>query len=174
MTTSASPRYDDLSALFFNCTLKPSPQLSNTQGLIDLSAAIMRKHGARVETIRAADHDIATGVWPDMTEHGAATDAWPSLYAKVLAADILVIAGPIWLGDNSSVTKRVIERLYACSHLLNDAGQYAFYGRVGGCLITGNEDGVKHCAMNVLYSLQHLGYTIPPQADAGWIGEAGP
>ena len=111
---------------------------------------------------------------PVMTEHGAATDAWPSLYPKVLDADILVIAGPIWLGDNSSVTKRVIERLYACSHLLNDAGQYAYYGRVGGCLITGNEDGVKHCAMNVLYSLQHLGYTIPPQADAGWIGEAGP
>ncbi len=133
MTTSADPRYDDLSALFFNCTLKPSPQLSHTQGLMDLSAAIMRKHGARVETIRAADHDIATGVWPDMTEHGAATDAWPSLYANVLDADILVIAGPIWLGDNSSVTKRVIERLYACSHLLNDAGQYAYYGRVGGC-----------------------------------------
>jgi multimeric flavodoxin WrbA len=68
----------------------------------------------------------------------------------------------------------VIERLYACSHLLNEAGQYAYYGRVGGCLITGNEDGDKHCAMNILYSLQHLGYTIPPQADAGWIGEAGP
>ena len=89
MTTSADPRYDDLSALFFNCTLKPSPQLSHTQGLMDLSAAIMRKHGVRVETIRAVDHDIATGVWPDMTEHGAATDAWPSLYPKVLDADIL-------------------------------------------------------------------------------------
>ena len=74
MTTSAGPRYDDLNALFFNCTLKPSPQLSNTQGLIDLSAAIMRKHGVQVETIRAVDHDIATGVWPDMTEHGAASD----------------------------------------------------------------------------------------------------
>jgi hypothetical protein len=84
------------------------------------------------------------------------------------------LAGPIWLGDNSSVMKRVIERLYACSSLLNEVGQYAYYGRVGGCLITGNEDGVKHCAMNVLYSLQHLGYTIPPQADVGWIGEAGP
>lgn len=83
-------------------------------------------------------------------------------------------ARPIWLGDNSSVMKRVIERLYACSSLLNEDGQYAYYGRAGGCLITGNEDGVKHCAMNVLYSLQHLGYTIPPQADAGWIGEAGP
>src|SRR5579871_3597482 len=174
MTTSAGPRYDDLSALFFNCTLKPSPQLSHTEGLIDLSAAIMRRHGVNVESIRAADHDIATGVWPDMTEHGAASDAWPQLYEKVLAADILFIAGPIWLGDNSSVTKRVIERLYGNSHLLNDAGQYAYYGRAGGCLITGNEDGIKHCAMNVLYSLQHLGYTIPPQADAGWIGEAGP
>jgi multimeric flavodoxin WrbA len=95
-------------------------------------------------------------------------------YQQVLDADILVFCGPIWLGDNSSVMKRVIERLYACSSLLNQAGQYAYYGRVGGCLITGNEDGVKHCAMNILYSLQHLGYTIPPQADAGWIGEAGP
>ena len=167
-------RYSDLRALFFNCTLKRSPERSHTQGLIDVSAAIMSKHGVTVETIRAADYDIATGVWPDMTEHGAATDAWPGLYQKVLAADILVVAGPIWLGDNSSVTKRVIERLYGNSHLLNDAGQYAYYGRVAGCLITGNEDGVKHCAMNVLYSLQHLGYTIPPQADAGWIGEAGP
>ena len=172
--TSTSPHYEDLSALYVNGTLKPSPELSNTQGLVDVSARILRKQGVRVETIRAIDHDIATGVWPDMTEHGAAADAWPELYRKVLAADILVVAGPIWLGDNSSVTKRVIERLYACSHLLNDTGQYAYYGRVGGCLITGNEDGVKHCAMNVLYSLQHLGYTIPPQADAGWIGEAGP
>ncbi len=126
----------------------------------------MEMHGVQVEVLRAIDHDIATGVWPDMTEHGWPTDAWPAIYDKV-------IAGPIWLGDNSSVTKQVIERLYACSHLLNDAGQYAYYGRVGGYLITGNEDGVKHCAMNVLYSLQHLGYTIPPQADAGWIGEAG-
>src|SRR5690606_19976537 len=91
-----------------------------------------------------------------------------------MAADILVLAGPIWLGDNSSVMKRVIERLYGNSSQLNDEGQYAYYGRVGGCLVTGNEDGVKHCAMNVLYSLQHLGYVIPPQADAGWIGEAGP
>src|SRR5215469_5326017 len=172
--TSNGARYDDLQALFFNCTLKRSPEPSNTQGLIDVSAAIMRKQGVTVDTIRAVDHDIATGVWPDMTEHGAAADAWPQLYEQVQAADILVVAGPIWLGANSSVTKRVIERLYGNSHLLNEAGQYAYYGRVGGCLITVNEDGVKHCAMNVLYSLQHLGYTIPPQADAGWIGAAGP
>ncbi len=98
-----------------------------------------------------------------MTEDGWPSDEWPTIYRRVLAADILVLCGPIWLGDNSSVTKRVIERLYACSGLLNDAGQYAYYGRVAGCLLSGNEDGVKHCAINLLYSLQHLGYTIPPR-----------
>ncbi|MFI7407244.1 flavodoxin family protein [Streptomyces sp. NPDC049627] len=172
--TETAYRFDDLTALYINCTLKPSPQLSHTQGLIYKSRAIMDSVGVSTDVIRAVDHDIAPGVYPDMTEHGFATDAWPGLYEKVMAADILVLAGPIWLGDNSSVTKQVIERLYACSSLLNSQGQYAYYGRVGGCLITGNEDGVKHCAMNVLYSLQHLGYTIPPQADAGWIGAAGP
>ncbi|WP_405771169.1 flavodoxin family protein [Streptomyces sp. NBC_00080] len=167
-------RFADLSALFVNCTLKPSPQISHTQGLVDKSRAVMDAHGVTTDEIRAVDHDIAPGVYPDMTAHGFATDAWPALYERVMAADILVLAGPIWLGDNSSVTKKVVERLYSCSSLLNPQGQYAFYGRVGGCLITGNEDGVKHCAMNLLYSLQHLGYTIPPQADAGWIGPAGP
>jgi multimeric flavodoxin WrbA len=167
--------YADLRALFINCTLKRSPELSHTGGLVSISSTIMRKNGVTVDVVRAIDHDIATGVWPDMTEHGRARDEWPRIYRDlVLPADILIIAGPIWLGDNSSVTKRVIERLYSRSSLLNGAGQYAYYGRVGGCLITGNEDGIKHCAMNVLYSLQHLGYTIPPQADAGWIGEAGP
>jgi multimeric flavodoxin WrbA len=172
--TEAGLRFDDLRALFINCTLKRSPEISNTEGLIRISADIMRKHGVEVEVLRSIDQDIAVGVWPDMTEHGWETDDWPAIYQKVMAADILVLCGPIWLGDNSSEAKKVIERLYACSHLLNDAGQYAYYGRVGGCLITGNEDGIKHCAMNILYSLQHLGYTIPPQADAGWIGEAGP
>jgi multimeric flavodoxin WrbA len=167
-------RFDDLQALYINCTLKRSPERSHTQGLIDISSQIMIHNGLQVSELRAIDHDIATGVWPDMTEHGWETDDWPAIYKQVQAADILVIAGPIWLGDNSSVTKKVIERLYSCSSLLNDAGQYAYYGRVGGCLITGNEDGIKHCAMNVLYSLQHVGYAIPPQADAGWIGEAGP
>ncbi|BDT86923.1 flavodoxin family protein [Nocardia cyriacigeorgica] len=169
-----SDRFAGLRALFINATLKPSPEISNTDGLIDRSAGIMQQRGVEVEIIRAIDHDIATGVWPDMTEHGWERDAWPALFEKVMAAHILVLCGPIWLGDNSSVMKRVVERLYACSSLLNDAGQYAYYGRVGGCLITGNEDGVKHCAMNLLYSMQHLGYAIPPQADAGWIGEAGP
>ena len=109
-----------------------------------------------------------------MTEHGWERDDWPAIFEKVMAADILVLLSPIWLGEKSSVCTQVIERLYGNSHLLNDAGQYAYYGRVGGCIITGNEDGGKHCAMNILYSLQHLGYAIPPQADSGWLGEAGP
>lgn len=166
--------FSSLSAVFFNCTLKKSPEVSNTEGLIDVSVKIMQKHGVKTEIIRPVDHNIATGVYPDMREHGWKADDWPGIYKKVQAADILVIAGPIWLGDNSSVTKQLIERLYSNSSELNKAGQYAFYGKVGGCLITGNEDGIKHCAMNILYSLQHIGYTIPPQADAGWVGEAGP
>jgi multimeric flavodoxin WrbA len=166
--------FTDLKALYVNCTLKPSPAVSNTEGLMRISTAIMERNGVEVDLVRAVDHDLAPGVWPDMREHGAAADDWPALYQRVQAADILVLGSPIWLGEKSSVCNRVVERLYACSSLLNEHGQYAYYGKVGGCLITGNEDGIKHCSMSILYSLQHLGYTIPPQADAGWIGEAGP
>ena len=166
--------FSGLRALFLNCTLKRSPEVSHTEGLIRVSTAIMETNGITAEVIRPVDTEIAAGVYPDMTEHGWKLDAWPEIYEKVKAADILVIGSPIWLGEKSSVCTRVIERLYSTSGDLNDAGQYAYYGRVGGCLITGNEDGVKHCAMNILYSLQHLGYVIPPQADAGWTGEVGP
>ncbi len=171
---AANADFSGLKAIFFNGTLTKSPDPSHTDLLIDVSKSIMEKHGVEVEVIRTIDHDIATGVYPDMREHGAKTDEWPEIYKRVEAANILVICGPIWLGDNSSQTKKIIERLYACSSLLNDKGQYAYYGKVGGSLITGNEDGVKHCTMNTLYSLQHLGCAIPPQADAGWIGEVGP
>ena len=152
---SGETDYSDLRAFFINCTLKRSPETSNTQGLIDISMEIMRRNGVTVECIRAVDHEIATGVWPDMTEHGWERDEWPAIFAKVMAADILVLGMSIWLGEKSSVATQIVERLYGNSHLLNDAGQYAYYGRVGGCLVTGNEDGVKHCAMNTLYSLQH-------------------
>jgi len=166
--------FSNLRALYVNCTLKRSPEISNTRALADRSIAIMERNGVSVEVVRAIDHDIATGVQADMTEHGWERDGWPEIYEQVLAADILVLLSPIWLGEKSSVCTQVIERLYGNSHLLNESGQYAYYGRVGGCLITGNEDGAKHCAMNILYSLQHLGYTIPPQADSGWLGEVGP
>jgi multimeric flavodoxin WrbA len=166
--------FSDLSAVYINCTLKRSPEVSNTQGLADRSIAVMERLGVSVESIRAIDHEIATGVWPDMTEHGWERDEWPSISEMVMGADILVLLSPIWLGEKSSVATKVIERLYGNSHLLNEHGQYAYYGRVGGCIITGNEDGAKHCAMNILYSLQHLGFVIPPQADSAWLGEAGP
>jgi multimeric flavodoxin WrbA len=174
--TSEQSRWDfsDLKAQFLNCTLKRTPEMSHTQGLIDISRAIMERNGVGVDVLRPVDHEIAYGVWPDMKEHGWSEDDWPMILEKVMEADILVVTSPIWLGEKSSVCTKVIERLYAASHLLNEAGQYAYYGRVGGCLITGNEDGAKHCAMNILYSLQHLGYVIPPQADAAWLGEAGP
>jgi multimeric flavodoxin WrbA len=166
--------YSDLTAIYINCTLKRSPEVSNTQGLLDHSIALMRAQGVEVSAVRAIDHDLATGVYPDMTAHGWDHDGWPELWPKVEAADILVLGGPIWLGDNASVTRQVIERLYAMSGMFNDRGQYVYYGKTAGVVITGNEDGVKHSAMSLLYSLQHIGYVIPPQADAGWIGEIGP
>ena len=166
--------FSDLQALFLNCTLKRSPELSHTDGLIRIARAIMEKNGVAVDVLRPVDFNLAYGVYPDMTEHGWDKDDWPAIYEKVKAADILVITSPIWLGEKSSVCNKTIERLYSTSGDLNGHGQYAYYGKVGGCLITGNEDGVKHCSMNILYSLQHLGYAIPPQADAGWIGAVGP
>jgi len=174
MSATPPADYGDLRAMFINCTLTRSPEPSHTETLIGVSRQIMEAQGVEVEVLRAIDHDIATGIYPDMTEQGADSDEWPQIYPRILASDIVVLAGPIWLGDNSSVMKRVIERLYAQSGDTNEQGQGVFYGRVGGCLITGNEDGLKHCSMNVLYSLQHVGFTIPPDADAGWMGDAGP
>jgi len=163
-----------LSALFLNCSLKRSDQQSHTQRLMDNAIAIMEANGVATQSLRLADYDIAPGVQPDMRDHGWDADDWPAIQEKVLAAEILVLGTPIWLGDKSSICTRAIERLYAYSGETNAKGQYVYYGRTAGCIITGNEDGIKHCAMNMLYSLQHLGYVVPPQADAGWIGEAGP
>ena len=136
--------FGDLRALVVNCTLKPSPERSHTQGLIDVCVAIMEANGVAVDQFRAVDHDLAAGVYPDMREHGAASDEWPALYERVQAADVRVVATPIWLGEKSSVCTRLIERLYGISSQLNEHGQYAYYGKVGGCLVTGNEDGIKH------------------------------
>jgi multimeric flavodoxin WrbA len=169
-----SPDFSGLKAMYINCTLKKSPALSHTQGLMDLSIDIMKKEGVSVDQLRLIDHEVAVGVYPDMTEHGWEKDVWPELFKSIFAADILIIGTPIWLGEKSSVAQQLIERLYSMSGEQNDKGQYLYYGKAGGCIITGNEDGVKHCAMGILYALQHIGYSIPPQADAGWIGEVGP
>ena len=174
MFYSAPMTFENISALFINCTLKKSPELSHTQGLIDLSSRVMNSQGAKTETVRAVDLVLPPGVDADMTENGYDQDDWPELWQKVQKADILVMASPIWLGEVSSVARIVAERLYAMSGIVNEKGQYSFYGKVAGALLSGNEDGAKHGAMSFLYGLQHIGYTVPPQADAGWLGAIGP
>jgi multimeric flavodoxin WrbA len=167
--------YDDLSALYVNCTLTRSPQRSHTQGLMDRSIALAEKQGVAVESVRLVDFDVAPGVQPDMREQGWAADAWPDvLWPKVRDADILVIGTPIWLGEQSSICRRLVERLYAMTDETNDVGQPVFYGKAAGAITTGNEDGVKNVNKHLLYALQHIGYTIPPAAETGWIGEIGP
>ena len=118
LRTSDQWDFSGLRALYFNCTLKPPPERSHTQGLIDLSSAIMDANGVSIDHVRAVDHELAPGVWPDMREHGAKRDDWPALYESVQAADIVVLCSPIWLGEKSSVCTRVVERLYGNSSLL--------------------------------------------------------
>lgn len=166
--------FTDLRALFINTSLKKQAAASHTRLLLNASAGIMKKNGVAVEHLHLAAHDVPPGVYPDMTEHGWATDEWSAIWEKVVAAEILVVGTPLWLGEESSICRILIERLYAMSGKLNDKGQSIYYGKVGGCVITGNEDGIKHTAMTIGFALNHLGYTIPPQADCGWIGEAGP
>ncbi|WP_010136493.1 flavodoxin family protein [Ochrovirga pacifica] len=168
------PDFSQLNCLYINCTLKKSPAKSHTATLIQVSKNIMMNEKVTVDEIRLVDHEIASGVYPDMTEHGWREDEWPSIFKKVEKADILVIGTPIWLGEKSSMAQKLIERLYAMSGQRNEKGQYVYYGKVAGTMITGNEDGLKHAAMGILYAMQHIGYSIPPQADCGWIGKIGP
>ncbi len=171
----APGRYDDLRAVIFNGTLKRSPEPSHSDGLLAIVRSIFDRTGVAVTEVRTVDHVIPPGVWADMREHGYDEDEFPAIYREAVApADILVIAGPIWLGDQSSQTRKIIERLYAYSGEVNSSGQWAYYGKVGGVLTTGNEDGAKHVGAQVLYALQHIGLTIPPQSDSYWNGPAGP
>jgi len=125
--------------------------------LLSASAEIMKKNGVSVEHVHLVSHEVPPGVYPDMTEHGWDNDEWPGIWETVKAADILVVGTPLWLGEESSICRILIERLYAMSDILNDKGQSIYYGKVGGCVITGNEDGIKHTAMTIGYALNHLG-----------------
>ena len=159
-----------LKALFINCTLKKSPDVSHTQALIDRSAEIFEKEGVATETVRLVDHYVPYGMMARVDDD----DEWPGIFDKVMDAEILVIGTPIWLGEASSLATKAIERMYGSSGETNDKGQYIYYNKVGGVLATGNEDGGKAVSRSIIYALQHIGYTIPPQADAYWVGEAGP
>lgn len=165
--------FTGLKAVFINCSIKKDSAGSHTQLLMNRSIQIMETEGVSVTNIYALDNDIAFGMIKDGKETGQKDD-WPAIQKQIMEADIFVMGTPIWLGVKSSVASLVIERMYAYSGDLNKKGQYLYYGKTGGCIITGNEDGVKHCAMDILYALQHIGYTIPPQADCGWLGEVGP
>jgi multimeric flavodoxin WrbA len=166
--------FHDLSAVMLNCSLAHDPVKSHTRRLLARVGGIMRTEGVDVELVHMLEHRIGFGMVKDTTELGDEVDDWPAIHAKVMAADILVIGTPIWLGVKSSVATLAIERLYAYSSDRNEHGQYLYYGKTAGCVVTGNEDGVKACAMETLYALAHIGYTIPPQPDCGWIGEIGP
>jgi multimeric flavodoxin WrbA len=166
--------FADLKAVIFNATLKHPDEASHTDSLLDVVADIFAHQKVSVKRHRLSAYTLAPGVYPDMTEHGWDRDDWPKLSPDVFDADIIVLGTPIWLGEKSSLAQVFIEKLYAHSGETNEKGQYRFYGKVGGCVVTGNEDGIKHIGMGVLYAMQHVGLTIPPQADCGWIGEAGP
>ena len=157
-------------ALFLNCTLKPSPDVSNTQALIDRVAALMERQGVTTETVRIADESVGTGISSDL----GAGDGWPAVLEKIRACDILVIATPIWLGHMSSLCQRVIERLDDTFAAYDPAnGQFPLYNKVGAVVVTGNEDGAQATSAEVLYALQSFGCTIPPNSDVYWVGDAG-
>ena len=158
-------------ALFLNCTLKSSPAVSNTEALVDKVAGFMTELGATTEKICVADHAVHTGILSDEGEG----DEWPAILERIKACDILVIATPIWFGVRGSVCQRVIERLDG-TYAEGDAGsgQYPLYGKVAGCIVTGNEDGAHDVCANTLFNLTHLGCTIPPNVDCYWVGDAGP
>ena len=166
--------FSDLRAVLVNTSLKTVAGERHTRLLLEVVGEIMSRNGVAVEQLHMLEHRVPPGVYPDMTEHGWERDDWPALWPKIRAAHILVVGTPLWLGEESSACRVLIERLYGMSGLLNDRGQSIYYNKVGGCVVTGNEDGIKHAAMTIGYALSHLGYTIPPQADCGWIGEAGP
>lgn len=160
-----------LRALFLNCTLKKSPQVSNTQALIDKAAAIFKELEIESKIIRVVDYNVAFGVSSNEGEG----DEWPLILEQIKACDIFVISTSIWFGVLSSVAKMVIERLDG-TYLEGDpkTGQYPLYGKVAGVIVTGNEDGAHDVCSTVLFSLTHLGCTVPPNVDCYWVGDAGP
>ncbi|MED2974519.1 flavodoxin family protein [Fictibacillus sp. B-59209] len=160
-----------IKALVINCTLNKSNQTSNTRALIDESVKIFDEKEIETDFVTLADYNIEYGVTGDAISDN---DEWPIIFEKVKEADILIIGSPIWLGQQSSLTTVLIERLYGASSQTNDKGQYLFYNKVGGVVVTGNEDGAKHVSRSVLYALSHIGFTVPPNVDTYWVGEAGP
>jgi multimeric flavodoxin WrbA len=159
-----------LTAIAINCTLKRSGgEPSSTDKMIDLIAGALAKHDVTLsETIRIADHDIKPGVSSDE----GPGDAWPDIRRRILAADILVFGTPIWLGQPSSVAKRVVERMDAFFSETDDNGRMPSFGKIAVLGIVGNEDGAHHVTAELLQALNDTGWTVPAQAACYWVGEA--
>ncbi|TSJ44369.1 flavodoxin family protein [Mucilaginibacter corticis] len=162
-----------MKALFINCTLKRKPDFSNTGALAEKAAQQLRGQGFATEIIRLNDYNVLTG---NTSDEGNG-DEWPLILEKIKACNIFVIATPIWMGHLASTSQKVIERLDAIFRdedlMDKETGQYMPYNKVAGCLVTGNEDGAHSCAAQVLWSLQEVGFTIPPNVNAYWVGMAG-
>lgn len=161
----------ELKAVILNCTLKKSPEVSNTEALIDKVVGLMGALGVESEVLRPVDYHVPFGTSSDE----GPGDEWPVILRKLKGADIIIIGTPIWFGVRSSVAQLVIERLDG-SYAEGDAvtGQFPLYGKVAGVIVTGNEDGAHDAAGTTLFNLSHLGCTIPPNADCYWVGDAGP
>ncbi len=160
-----------MKAIFLNCTLKKSPKESNTDALIDKAVEQYRKLGVETEVVRIVDHNVLTGINSD---EGPGDD-WPAIYKKVKAANILIIATPIWFGVRGSVCQMTMERLSGGYDEADPTtGQYPLYGKVAGVIVTGNEDGAHDVCANTLFNLTHMGATIAPNSDTYWVGDAGP
>jgi multimeric flavodoxin WrbA len=157
-------------ALILNCTLKPSPEGSNTEALAGVVGGALAEAGVEVDWVRVVDHDVKPGVESDMGDG----DEWPAILEKVLASEILVVATPTWVGKPSSVAQRVIERLDALISETDDEGRPVAYNRVAGVVVTGNEDGAHHVIGEVAGALIDIGYTIPGQAWTYWNKGPGP
>lgn len=159
-----------VSAIAINCTLKKSSgESSSTDAMIAALAEAFGKHDVKIaETIRIADHDVLPGVTSDEGEG----DAWPAIREKILAHDILIFGGPIWMGQISSIAKRVLERMDAFLDETDDRGRMPSYGKVAVAAIVGNEDGAHWSSSQLFQSLNDTGWTIPAVAACYWVGEA--
>ncbi|RYG23415.1 hypothetical protein EON82_14090 [bacterium] len=156
-------------ALLINCSLKPEGEPSSTQAMLDKVAGVLKANDVKCEFVRAVDAGIKFGVDTNMGKG----DGWPKIHKKILAADMLVIGTPIWLGQRCAVCQMVLERMDAMLNETNGQGQMPLYGKVAGICVVGNEDGAQHVGASVLYNLMQIGATIPPNAEAYWIGPAG-
>jgi len=157
-----------LKALAFNCTLKPSDRPSSTELLLSQILDAFKAKGVEGEVLRMADYDIKPGV----TSDEGAGDQWPALRQKVMQADILILGTPIWLGQPSSIAKRVLERMDAFLGETDDAGRMPSYGKTACVAVVGNEDGAHHVSAELYQALSDVGFTIPANAVSYWVGEA--